>query len=203
MKAEVLQFIQNYGYWAVFLGALIEGESIILTASAMAAAGYFSIYKIMLIAFGGTVLADQGLYFLGYTYGATALDWIRSRFSKMSPYMDKALMFLNRYQNAYILSFRFIWGVRIISSVIIGAQKIPPMRFAVLNIIAAVVWTVVSCMAGYLLGETFLYVFQKYGGVIGASIAGLILILAGLWKYLAYRRRATSAFREISQDHKR
>lgn len=196
MKAEVLQFIQNYGYWAVFLGALIEGESIILTSSAMAAAGYFSIYKIMLIAFTGTVIADQGLYFLGYIYGATILDWIRARFPKMSPYMDKALMFLTRYQNAYILSFRFIWGVRIISSVIIGAQKVPPARFAVLNIIAAVVWTVVSCMAGYLLGETFLYVFQKYGGVISVSIAGLVLISVAVWKYLAYRRRSKNSLRE-------
>ena len=189
MKAALLEFIQNYGYWAVFLGALIEGESIILTSSAMAAAGYFSIYKIMLIAFGGTVLADQGLYILGYTYGEPVLCWIRAHLPKMARYMDKALMFLHRYQNAYILSFRFIWGVRIISSVIIGAQKIPPLRFAVLNIIAAVLWTVISCMAGYLLGETVLYIFHTYGAAIGASIAGLILSVAIIWKYVSYRRR--------------
>lgn len=182
MKSEVLQFIQNYGYWAIFFGALIEGESIILTSSALAAAGYFSIYKIMIIAFSGTLLADQGLYFLGYCYGPRVLLWIRRRLPRMALHIDKALLFLTRYQNAYILSFRFIWGVRIVSSIIIGAQKVPMARFAVLNVIAAILWTVISCMAGFLLGETFLYILEQYGVLILGGIVGCIILGAVFWK---------------------
>ncbi|WP_023492010.1 DedA family protein [Holospora undulata] len=182
VKPEVLKFLQDYGYWAIFLGSLIEGESIILTSSAMAAAGYFSIQKIMIIAFCGTVLADQGLYFLGYTYGATVLDWIRLRFPSMTPYIDKALNFLTRYQNIYILSFRFIWGVRIISSVIIGSQKISILRFATLNLIAAVIWTVVSCMAGFFIGEAILYGLEHYGWWISFGIIAFVLLIVLGWK---------------------
>ena len=158
----------------------------------MAAAGYFSIEKIMLITFSGTLLADQSLYFLGYTYGQGVLTWIRLRFPKMSPYIDKALKFLIRYQNIYILSFRFIWGVRIISSVIIGAQKVPILRFAILNIISAAVWTVVSCMAGYLIGETILYGLKHYGGIISGGLIGSILLSGLAWKMWKKKRTSRS-----------
>ncbi|ETZ06782.1 inner membrane protein YohD [Holospora obtusa F1] len=184
MNAEVLKFLQNYGYWAIFLGSLIEGESIILTSSAMAAAGYFSIQKIMIIAFFGTLLADQALYFLGYLYGSRVLDWIRCRFPSMNPYIDKALNFLMRYQNIYILSFRFIWGVRIISSVIIGSQKISLLRFASLNFIAAIVWTVASCMTGFFIGEALLYTLERYGWWISIGIISTVLLGILGWKML-------------------
>ncbi|PPE03970.1 DedA family protein [Holospora curviuscula] len=189
MKSEALKFLQDYGYWAVFLGSLIEGESIILTSSAMAAAGYFSIQKIMIIAFCGTLLADQSLYLLGYVYGPGVLTWIRFRLPKMTPYIDKALIFLARYQNIYILSFRFIWGVRIISSIIIGAQKVPVLRFAILNVVAAAVWTVVSCMAGFLIGETLLYGLENYGGVVSGS-----LVLGGIFTFFVWKIWKKRAF---------
>ena len=48
-------FIKNWGYFAVLLGALVEGESVILTSSALAAAGLLSIWKIMIIAFYITI----------------------------------------------------------------------------------------------------------------------------------------------------
>ena len=58
-------FVTRWGYLAVFLGSLIEGESIILPAGYFASQGYLSLYKIMLIAFVGTVIADQLLFVFG------------------------------------------------------------------------------------------------------------------------------------------
>ena len=66
MCVEVfIEFIKSWGYIVVLLGSMVEGESIILTACVMAYMGYLSIAKIVLIAFLGTLIADQSLYYLG------------------------------------------------------------------------------------------------------------------------------------------
>ena len=172
------EFIQNWGYFAVFLGSLIEGEAIILTASALAAAGFLSIYKIMIIAFVGTLFADQGLYFVGYYYGTPAIEFVKKRFPKMVPGIEKGLRFLEKYQTAYILLFRFIYSIRIVSPIIIGSQKIPFKKFSFLNLIAAVIWTLISCSGGYFLGELIIKkidIIQRVV-VIGILVIGALLL---------------------------
>jgi len=153
---SILQnFIHEFGYLTVFLGAMIEGESIILTASALAATEILSIWWVMVLTFSGTLLADQMIYFLGVKYGPSAINRIRQRFPKWQSNIDQGLVFLKRNETKYILSFRFIYGIRIISPFLIGAQGIPFARFSTLNVISAAIWTIISCAVGYFLGSVF------------------------------------------------
>lgn len=189
MEQGLIEFVQNYGYWAVLLGSFVEGESVILTASAMAYAGHLDIIKVMLVAFIGTLIADQLLFFLGYFYGPRTINWVKNRFPKSAPYIEKALKFLEKYQTLYILSFRFIWGIRIISSVIIGAQKVSFLRFTFLNCISAIVWSVLSCSVGYFLGGAFSYLKENYGSYVTWGILGIIVLSVLCWKLKKRRTR--------------
>lgn len=146
-------FISKYGYLAVFLGSMIEGESIILTSSALAALGKLSIFKVSIITFLGTCFADQFVFILGHIFGSRWLEMLLSRFCSLREPTSRALSFLKKHETLYIMSFRFIYGVRIISPFIIGTQGISLRRFFVLNIISGFVWTVISCGAGYYLGH--------------------------------------------------
>lgn len=165
------EFIREYGYWTVLVGAMIEGESVILTASALAAMGYLSLFWVGIITFLGTFVADQAIYFLGHFYGAKTLGYLGRRFEFLKAPIDKGLSFLKRHETLYILSFRFIYGIRIISPFIIGSQNIRFRRFAFLNFIAAILWTVVSCALGYFLGT----LLNKITHHIGLVILGIIL----------------------------
>jgi membrane protein DedA with SNARE-associated domain len=173
-----IEFIRQYGYIAVFLGSLVEGESVILTASAMAAAGHMNIYLIMLIAFSGTLIADQALYFLGRCYGHQILV----KYPKLFKKSDKAFDLLKRYDVWFIIACRFIYGIRVTSSVVIGISGLPPKRYSPLNVISAIIWTLVSCLGGYWIGDTFLkflhtmVVYQKWiFGVVGIGILALYI----------------------------
>jgi len=53
------EFIETWGYFAVFLGSLVEGESVIFAAGFLAHEGYLSLPKIILVSFTGTLIADQ------------------------------------------------------------------------------------------------------------------------------------------------
>ncbi|MBL4647351.1 MAG: DedA family protein [Gammaproteobacteria bacterium] len=189
-------FIQTYGpqiiYLIVFLGALVEGESIVLTCSILAYRyDTVSIYIVTLLAFCGSVFADQILYFIGRRYGPRLLKkkahW-RAR-------VERASDLLKHHSTWFILSFRFIYGIRTISPLVIGASGIPVKRFSSLNFIAAVFWAILSCGVGYWLGYAFddqidvlFDNLQKYKRYIAIGVITLLVSGIGYWFWREKKR---------------
>ncbi len=173
------QVIKEWGYFAVFLGSMIEGESVVLTAGFLAHKGYLSLPKIIALSFFGTLIADQGLYHLGRYQGIRLL----SRFPRLKPRADRAFRLLHRYDGYFILAFRFIYGIRTVSPVVIGISGIPLKRFTILNLIAAFIWAVLSCLVGYFFGD----VVMNQQSYLSKYIFGGFLILAligyGIYKF--------------------
>jgi membrane protein DedA with SNARE-associated domain len=173
---SIATFIQEYGttyaYLIVFLGALIEGESIILSASALAYMGHLNIYTIMVLAFLGTWFADQTLYILGRKKGEVIFE----RFPKLKKPAERAFVLLRKWDTGFIIACRFIYGIRITSSIVIGASGVPPHRFIPLNILSALIWTIVSCTGGYLLGPVVVSFFEHFNHIQKYLIFGLLAI---------------------------
>lgn len=165
--------MENWGYIAVFLGSLVEGESIIFLAGLAVQQGHLALHKIIIISFLGTLVADQTLYFIGHYYGNAVIN----RFPSLKPRAERAFSLLKRYDNIFILSFRFIYGIRIISPIIIGASGITIKRFMVLNFVAAVIWSVTSCVAAYYLAHLLL----GHMHLVPRIILGIVLIGGSLW----------------------
>lgn len=168
-----IEFVKNWGYIAVFLGAAVEGESVILTASSMARFGYLDIYKVMIIAFISTTLADQILFFVGKYYGPSLFE----KYPKTKPTADKVFHYLHKYDVWFILVCRFIYGIRIASSVVMGAAGIETKKFVPLNILSAFIWTVVSCGGGYLLGDIIFDMFNDFETAQKYLIGGFLAVI--------------------------
>lgn len=173
-----MEFIVKYGYLAVFLGSLVEGESVILTAGALAYQGYLSLWGIMAVAFMGTLIADQALFQVGRLYGQQILN----RWPSLKKRSEKAFRLLHRYNTLYILSFRFIYGIRVVSPLIIGMSGVGTKRFSVLNVIAAGIWSVLSCLAGYMIGKFGVELWHavKAGGLQALLILLIVVAVMGL-----------------------
>lgn len=152
-----LEFVKSWGYIAVFLGALVEGESVMLGASALAYAGYLNIYYIGIIAFFATLFAEQICYFIGRRHGMNLFN----KYPRFKPGAEKAFILLKKIDVVFILTCRFIYGIRTVSPLVIGAAGIPPKKFIPLNILAAAIWSVSSCWLGYELGEFILNNFEQ------------------------------------------
>ena len=58
-------FIQEYGYWALLLGTILEGETIMLLAGFAASQGHLSLPWVWLVGFLGAVTGDQTFFYLG------------------------------------------------------------------------------------------------------------------------------------------
>lgn len=179
----LVKFVQEWGYWAVFVGSLVEGESVILTASAMARLGHLSIYKVGIIAFTGTLIADQILYLVGWYYG----DSIFERFPSLRAKSARTFELLHKYDTLFIIACRFVYGIRVTSSIIIGAAGVKPWRFVPLNFLSAAIWAIISCTGGYLLGHVILEIFEHFDTVQKYFIGGLVLIAAVVYVMIKIR----------------
>lgn len=142
-------FIVTYGYLAVFAGTLFEGETILLLGGFAAHRGHLSLPVVMAVAFAGSLLGDQTMFWVGHTYGSALLKrwpWLARRIARATPVLD-------RFGNVAALIFRFFYGLRNVTPLAMGTGGFAPSRFVPLNAIGAAVWAVVVGTLGYVLGE--------------------------------------------------
>lgn len=190
----MIEFLTEHGptlaYIILFLGSLVEGESVVLSAGFLAYTGFLRLDYVMMIAFFATVTADQSLYYVGRFYGPGLL----ARHPKWQDRTAKIFRLLNKYSVGFILTFRFIYGIRTLSPLVIGTSGIPIRRFTILNFIAAVIWTVLSCSGGYLLGylfaddiEEMMALAVRYQHIVVLSLLGLVLGAGGFFYWRRMR----------------
>ena len=129
--------------WAFF-----EGETFVLLAAAAGRAGcLINPWYLMLSVWGGSFFGDQVWFTLGRLYGVRAVR----RFRGAEKRLAQAIGFLDRYGIAFVLTFRFAYGVRNVASAACGIAGMYWARFAVLNFVAAGIWAGSFVAAGWYL----------------------------------------------------
>jgi membrane protein DedA with SNARE-associated domain len=181
------QFLADYGYLAVFVGSLLEGETILLLAGFAAHQGYLSLPATLLIAFVGGTLGDQIFFWLGRTWGGALLG----RFALIRRHAPRVRELLRRYHAPVIVGIRFMYGLRISGPIVIGACDIPAWRFALFNLIGAAIWAPLVGGLGYAFGEALSRVLVDMRNVQIAALVGAAACALGLgwWHRRRERRR--------------
>lgn len=166
-----------YGYAAVGVGTFLEGETILVLGGFAAHSGYLTLSGVILAAFIGSLFGDQLYYFIGRSKGKSLLEK-RPRWQTKS---EKVFSMLDKHQILLVLGFRFLYGLRTVAPFLIGASKIPPKRFLILNIIGAAIWAIAIGACGYLFGQTLEIVIDdvKHYEIIIFSVLGTFGII--LW----------------------
>lgn len=142
--------IATYGYAAVLVGTFLEGETILVLAGFAAHRGYLELPWVIVAAAVGSISSDQIFFFMGRTKGVT---WIERR-PRWQAEARRAFDLVAHTETLLILGFRFLYGLRSITPVVIGAAGVRPGKFLPLNIVGAVVWAIAFGCLGYLTGAT-------------------------------------------------
>ena len=175
--------IETYGYYAVFIGTFLEGETILVMAGFAAHRGYLALPWVMAIAFAGSLLGDQLYFYIGRRHGAALL----ARFPQLRKRASTFERLLRDYHAPVIVVIRFLYGLRIVGPIVIGMSRVPAYRFLIFNVIGAVIWAITIAGAGYLFGqaiELLLHDIQRYEVAALGAVA-----LAGAIVWLVYRVR--------------
>ncbi len=182
----VLNLIQEYEslfYLITFAWTYVEGETFVIFAGYACHEGYLNIYWLIGCAWLGSFCGDQTWFFLGRKFGRQLV----TRFPKWRAGIDTAMLLAEKYNTAFILSFRFIYGVRNFSSIALGMSQIAWTRFFVLNFIAAGLWANIFAWSGYLLGQAFEAILGDIAKGFGLGM--LVLFAVIVWAAVRYHKR--------------
>ena len=135
---DLPSLIPTYGYPVVFVGTLLEGETVLVLAGVAAHLGYLSLGKVVAVAALGGFLGDQIYFFLGRRYGLALLDRFPAA-KAVAPRVDALVV---RYRALVVPLLRFTYGVRTVGPILIGAGRMNPLAFAALNAVGAAAWAV-------------------------------------------------------------
>jgi len=181
MEALVLA----YGYPIIFILTFLEGETIVLVAGFIAQQDMLGLAGVIAAAFLGSFFGDQLYFALGRRYGARIL----ARRPAWQPKAARALDLLHRYDAWFILGFRFLYGIRVVSPFILGMSAVPARRYPVLNFVAAFIWAVAFAAAGYAFGHAIELAFDRFKTAQVYVFAGIAVVAAVAGAARLLRRR--------------
>jgi len=200
MSFEYLEYlISAYGYYALFIGTCLEGETIMLLGGIAAEQEHMmKLRYVILVGFLGSLTGDQAIFFVSRFWGRRIISWAISQFPSWQPRIEKTWRpriekisrLLERHSTWYILSFRFFYGLRNPTPVVIGISSVPTAKFVALNMLGAMVWAVTVGCLGYVFGMAAENLVKDVKWAILAVAGAAVLVWVVRHAWLRYRRRA-------------
>lgn len=180
------ELFQSHGYWALALGCLLEGETLLLMAGFAAHRGWLDPVAVFVVAATAGISGDQIWFWVGRRHGA-ALTRRWPALARQAPRLQRGLL---RWPAAAVMGVRFAYGLRIAGPVLIGMSDMPAPRFAALNALGAMLWAAVVGGAGWLFGLTAERLIGRVQDIEGWLLLALLLAVAAAWLVHRVRGRA-------------
>jgi membrane protein DedA with SNARE-associated domain len=182
MDVELLALVEKYGYAATFVGTLLEGETSLVVSGVAASRGYLSAPVLVATGAAGAMVTDNVFFIIGRVFGPKLIK----RFPSLARSVVRAHAVVDRFPNTAVIGVRFLYGMRTVGPLVIGAGRMTWPRFALIDFIATSTWSLCWIGIGYVLGEA---VYQIFGGVasiwrwlfvsvaIGVAVAAIVVYL--------------------------
>lgn len=170
--------IARYGLAAIFIGAGVEGETSVIAGGLFADKAYFPLWAAIAAAAAGSFAADQLFFMAGRHYREHRL--VRRIIDK--PAFAKAMHKLERNPTAFVLGFRFLYGLRTVSPMAVGTSHLKGRTFLLLNGVAAIIWAALFTGIGYGFGGTIERTLRSTGLIdhLPLVVTGVVLALIAI-----------------------
>jgi membrane protein DedA with SNARE-associated domain len=204
----IAPFIQTYGYLAVFVGALLEGETVLILAGYSVSRGYLEFLPVVILAAAAGAIGDFTYFTLGRIYGPGMIR----RYPSLRRVRARAILGVRRWGPFSAFVTRFVYGLRIVLPMTMGASKMRPATFVAFNVLGASAFAAFYVTLGFLFGEAlaemlgYLRPYERYI-VVGVITAGAVFWAVRKWRL--YRtseevtRRAAEELRRARREERR
>lgn len=172
MSLETL--MSAWGLPAVFAGAIVEGEGVAFLGGALAHRGMFSYEAAALAATAGAFVIDQAMFHIGrHSARITFAGRMLAR-----PVAKDLLARLGQRPLLSCLGMRFIFGMKTLGALALGASGIAPATYLALDLISAAVWAHAVTALGFGAGQTIETMFGRLPLHSHLAIAVVVVVLA-------------------------
>ena len=136
----------------LLIGCFLPGDSLLITAGLLAAAGHLNIWWINVLLIVAAIFGDS----VGYAIGARLGPRIFTREKSLlfnPKHVVRTQHFYERYGPKTIVIARFVPIIRTFAPVLAGVGMMRYRRFLTYNVLGGIGWVVSMSWAGYLLGH--------------------------------------------------
>jgi membrane protein DedA with SNARE-associated domain len=205
----IQEWIQQYGYWFVFFGIMLEnagiplpGETITIVGGFLAGNDELRYSLVLLCAVTGAILGDSLGYWLGRWGGLAALEQIGKLFRMPNDEIELAREKFRGSSDRAVFFGRFVAILRIFAGPMAGLSGMPYPRFLFFNASGALVWGLATTGIAYYAGKLIPLEYLVSGVVKFSLIAlgGVILWFTVPRAFLWLKQKYTSR-NDKSQQH--
>ena len=191
MTNYIFILINNFGYFGMFLGMVLEAviivipsELILSTGGILASQGIFNFWITFLVGLLGSVFCAIVIYFMGYFGGYPFVKKYGKYFFMKEESITKSDSWYKKYGLIASLIGRNIPIVRTLISLPIGIARLPFTRFVIYTTIGSIPWTFVFVYVGYSLGSNWT-IIKNYTDKLKVPI--IVLLLTYLISKIYYK----------------
>lgn len=197
IDVHLQQLCATYGVWVyailfaiifcetgLVILPLLPGDSLLFAVGSMAALGALDITTSIALLIVAAILGDAVNYSIGHKLGAKVFDREKSFFFKKE-HLLKTQAFYDKHGGKTIIIARFMPIIRTFAPFVAGVGRMNYSRFAMFNVVGAILWVSVFNIAGFFFGN-IPAVRKNFTLVIFAII--VISILPGVIEYLRHRK---------------
>jgi len=165
----------------------LPGDSLLFAAGAIAAGGRLDLFILMVLLIIAAIAGDAVNYWVGNLLGHKLVK----KFPRLiqQKHLDRTHEFFERYGGKTIIIARFVPIVRTLAPFVAGIGQMSYPRFALFNVLGALLWVGLLVPAGYLFAN-HPFVKQNFTAVILAII--VLSMLPAVFEFWRERRRAGS-----------
>ncbi len=173
----------------LLIGFFLPGDSLLITAGLVAAAGHLDIWRLNLLLILAAILGDSVGYAIGRRLGPRLFT--RPQSLLFNPrHVERTRAFYARHGAKTIVIARFVPIVRTFAPVVAGVGQMEYRRFVIYNVAGGIGWVTSMTWAGYLLGQAIPNIGDHIHIVVGIVI---LLSLVPIFIELIRERRRGSA----------
>ncbi|MEK7574645.1 MAG: DedA family protein [Patescibacteria group bacterium] len=181
----IIYFITQYGYLAILIGSLFEGETILIIGGLAVHDGLLDLHLVFLCSLVGTIIGDNIFFLLGRYKGHQLVAKYKF-FSRLTTVSEK---FSGKPGPYLAFSMRFLYGFRHLIPFSLGMSSIKTQTFMFFNFLGGLSWVLVVGFAGYFFGdvlEIFFGRLRHYEFKILVII--IIAVVIGIFVYKISRK---------------
>lgn len=190
----VIVFVET----GMFVGFFLPGDSLLVTAGVVAAAGHIRISWLLFLVTLCAISGDQLGYLIGRKAGEKLFQRPDSRFFRKR-HLERAHEFYEKYGGKTVILARFVPIIRTFCPPVAGAARMSYTRYLLFDIFGGFCWVWSMTLLGYTLGRTVPHINKEIHIVIAIVIVlSLTPAIYHAWKSRLAKR--PMAIREANPE---
>lgn len=207
LGATLLLDVSRYGYTALGAGVLLEnagvpvpGETMLLTAAALASRGKLSIVLVALVAAAAAITGDNIGFALGRFGGRPFLERFGAWVFVTPERLDRMDAFFRKRGPLAVFFARFVPALRVVAALVAGSSSIHWLTFTIYNALGALTWATGVSALGYFgagaITSALPWLRDAHLGIWGLAVASTLALAAhAVFEAVHERRMRTAAVR--------